>query len=310
MCSFFKDLINDVRATLLLAHARSQKTNQQRLENYLASSATPSLDVSGHLAAPQKRRRGASPSKSGTDTPRDLNARVKILELYTLHVLLRNNEWEYSREFISMSPVLDEERREAFLQALQSLQDEQYEADAREREETRYQEEQLQKDLEDARRRRAENEARERERQEEERETEKRREKLGSRSSEVDYGVEETRPGSSSSKPRSAKSSSLKGSKTPTSSPKSKSKATPPAARKMPPGIVARAGTILSNLRKLIEGHMSLRPMFLMQLLAFIVGLLVVISRRDVKERIKRIMSQGWGKVRQTAGMGVKVSYI
>ena len=50
--------------------------------------------------------------------------------------------------------------------------------------------------------------------------------------------------------------------------------------------------------------------MFLMQLLAFIVGLLIVISRRDVKERIRRLMALGWGKVRQTAGMGVKVSYI
>ena len=50
--------------------------------------------------------------------------------------------------------------------------------------------------------------------------------------------------------------------------------------------------------------------MFLLQLLAFIVGLLVVISRKDVKDRVRRLLAQGWGKVRQTAGMGVKVSYI
>ena len=295
-------------ATLLLAHARSQKVNQQRLESYLANSTAPSLDVSSYLNNPHKRRRGASPSKSGTDTPRDLHARVKILELYTLHVLLRNDEWDYAREFISISPVLDEERREAFLQALDSLQQDHEEAAAREEEAKRHQEEQLQKDLEDGRRRRAENEERERKRQEDEREAEKRRHKLGSRGSEVDYGVEDARPGSSSSKARSTKPSLLKGNKASVPSPKPKT--SKPVSRNVPIGVVARAGSVLSNLRKIIEDHMRFRPMILMQLLAFIVGLLVMFSRKDVKERVKRLIAQSWAKVRQTAGMGVKVSYI
>jgi len=47
-----------------------------------------------------------------------------------------------------------------------------------------------------------------------------------------------------------------------------------------------------------------------MQMLAFVVGILVLLSRRDIKERVKMIVAKGWGKVRQTAGMGVKVSYI
>jgi hypothetical protein len=63
-------------------------------------------------------------------------------------VLLRNDEWDYAREFISMSSVLDEERREAFLQALQSLYEEQKEGERREREEKARQEEQLRRDLE------------------------------------------------------------------------------------------------------------------------------------------------------------------
>ena len=260
------------------------------------------------MNAPHKRRRGLSPSKNGTDTPRDLHARVKILELYTLHVLLRNDEWDYAREFISISPILDEERRDAFLQALESLQQDREEAESRAQEEKRYQEEQLQKDLEDARKRRTENEERERRRQEEEKEAEKRRQKLGSRGSEVDYGVEDTRPGSSSSKARSAKASSLKGSKG--GIPQSSAKISKPIACKVPMGVVARANTILSNLRKLVEEHMNLRPMVLMQLLAFIVGLLVMFSRKDIKQRVKRLLANGWGKVRQTAGMGVKVSYI
>ncbi|KAK8066152.1 hypothetical protein PG997_012899 [Apiospora hydei] len=180
------------RATLLLAHARTQTLNQKRLEAYLAASQEPNLDIAQRLEEPQssnpssKHRRSKSKSKatSGADTPRDLNARVKILELYTLHVLLRNDEWDYAREFISVSSVLDEERRDAFLQALHSLQEDQQEQQRNEREEQERQDEQLREDLEEAKRLRSENETREQKRLEEER---ARRE-----GSEVDYGVEKT----------------------------------------------------------------------------------------------------------------------
>ncbi|EPE28801.1 hypothetical protein GLAREA_09922 [Glarea lozoyensis ATCC 20868] len=282
-------------ATLLLAHARSQKINQTRLETYLAASTTPNLDISTQL---QNHTRSISPHKrnahaSGTDTPRDLNARVKILELYTLHVLLRNNEWDYAREFISISSVLDEERREAFLQALQSLQDEQHEAVRREKEEKRYQEEQLKKDIEDARRRRAENEARERKREEEAR--------VKREGSEVDYGVED-RPSTSRS---NGKSSSVR-KPTNTSS---------PTNRKLPPPtLVTRVSNILSNIRTLLlenmAGGFKTRPMFLLQMLAFIIGILVVSSRKEVRERVKRAIAIAWGKVGGTVRMGGKVSYI
>lgn len=294
----------------MLAHARSQKINQTRLESYLASSTTPTLDINDRLNASQasnSHRRGVSPSKStnGANTPRDLNARVKILELYTLHVLLRNNEWDYAREFISISSVLDEERREAFLQALQSLRDEQHEAQAREREEKRYAEEQLKKDIEDANRRKKENDERERKRRMDQ-EAQTRRKPSGG-TEEGDYGVEDARPGSSRSS-KGAKGSSFKGSKSPITSPASR-----PSVNKVPPGVIERASNVITNVKRLAEhlmSSLSTRPMYLMQMLAFIVGLLVVLSRRDVKERLKRLLSQGWGKVRQTAGMGVKVSYI
>ena len=222
-------------------------------------------------------------------------------------MLLRNNEWDYAREFISISEVLDEERREAFLQALQSLQDEQNEAENREREERRYQEEQLKKDIEDARKRRVENEERERRREEEEREMLSKR-----ASSETDYGVENAHPSGGSNKARSARGSAKGSRGTPVSSPTARSSA-PGVKKGVPSSLINRAATIIGNLRKLLEsmaGSFKTRPMFLLQTLAFIVGLLVVLSRREVKERIKRIIAQGWQKVRQTAGMGVKVSYI
>ncbi|TAQ85738.1 hypothetical protein B7494_g5941 [Chlorociboria aeruginascens] len=253
------------------------------------------------LSRPSSRQR--SPTKgNGTDTPRDLNARVKILELYTLHVLLRNGEWDYAREFITMSEVLDEERREAFLQALQSLQDEQKEVANREREEKRYQEEQLQRDIEDARRRRAENEERERQREEEER----LRSPSKKTSSETDYGIESSYPSGSSNKAGSAKGSRGK-TKSPTARP------SVPARKAQPPTLVARATNIIVNLRKVLESmaaSFQTNPAVLLRTLAFIVGILGVLSHRDVRQRVRKILAQAWTKVRQTAGMGVKVSYI
>jgi len=291
---------------LLLAHANTQKTNQTRLENYLAASTSPNLNIAERLQAVPKGRR--SPMKSGTDTPRDLNARVKILELYTLHVLLRNNEWDYSREFITMSEVLDEERREAFLQALQSLQDEQLDAERREREERRYQEEMLKREIEEQRRKR-EQEERERKLQEEKRDSRK--------SSEVDYGVEDSYPSSGSAKPRSVKGGSAKGSRNRPQSPPPTTRSSKPQKPvrkgKVEPTLGTRAANILANLKKALEsmaGALSTNPMLLLRTLCFMVAFLVLFGRRDVRERIRRAANQGWTKVLQTAGMGVKVSYI
>lgn len=323
------------RATLLLTHARTQTLNQKRLENYLAASATPNLDLSGHFSPTQQqpsragggpppvRPRSQSRARSGADTPRDLNARVKILELYTLHVLIRNNEWEYAREFISASSVLDEERREAFLQALQSLQEDQLEAERRERDERARQEEQLRRDVEEARRLRAENESRERRRLEEER---ARRREGGS---EVDYGIDgaagagggssaggstagkggarraRAQTGGSSRSSRAARPSAAAGGGGNTSP--NKSKAVVPAS------LGARAAVVFANVRAMIE-RMSVtlhtNPMLLMRLLAFIIGLVVMFGKKNMRERIARILGTSWNKVKATAGMGVKVSYI
>ncbi|KAI0480830.1 hypothetical protein GGR56DRAFT_291812 [Xylariaceae sp. FL0804] len=292
-------------ATLLLAHARSQTLNQKRLENYLAASNTPNLDIAQRLEATRSprlssrsRRSASKGGASGAETPRDLNARVKILELYTLHVLLRNNEWDYAKEFISVSSVLDEERRDAFLQALQSLQEEQQEAERREFEEKQQQEDQLRRDLEEARRLRAENQAREKRRLEEER---ARRE-----GSEVDYGIEKTPSSPSSNRARQARNgSSATGRPAKSVVPKGKAVA--------PPTFGARAVMILSNLRSIMERmgeSFKSNPLLLMRFMAFIVSIIVMFSNRNLRERVQRILGTGWNKVKQTAGMGVKVSYI
>lgn len=227
-------------------------------------------------------------------------------------MLLRNNEWDYAREFISISEVLDEERREAFLQALQSLQDEQNEVANREREEQKRQDEQLRLDLEEAKRRRVENEERERE---ELLRKERDRPALSERAnSEVDYGIDSSLPNGSvngSTKARSAKGTSSSAAK-PARSKVSHASRPSIGGKKIavaPPSLAKRAGAIITNLRTLLENmakSFGSNPLILLRMLAFIVAFLLLFSRRDVKERVGRM----WDKVKKTAGMGVKVSYI
>ncbi|ESZ92143.1 hypothetical protein SBOR_7474 [Sclerotinia borealis F-4128] len=296
-------------ATLLLAHARTQKINQTRLETYLATSDTPSLSMSQSPTPtasnpfPGSKRR----SQPGTDTPRDLNARVKILELYTLHVLLRNNEWDYAREFITISEVLDDERREAFLGALRSLKDESEEGEKRERLEKEYREEQLKRDIEESRRQREE-EQRRRE------EMEKKAKASAGGTSEIDYGIEDETPVVTNGSARSSPSpNNARQSKTP------KSSTTKPHPLKSveetkQKTMIQKVGIIMRNLRLLLEnmgGSLNFRnPMAMLRMVAFIAGILVVFGRREVRERVRRMMGEGLGRVKRTIGMGVKVSYI
>lgn len=247
-----------------------------------------------------------SPAKgaSGANTPRDLSARVKILELYTLHVLLRNDEWDYARDFISESSVLDEERREAFLQALQSLRDEQLEQERLEKEEHDKQEEQLRKEIEEAKRLRTENEERERKRIEEER--------AKREGSEIDYGVDETSSHAGSSRARHTRAPSTASSKP--SKPSKPTDARPNGkAVSRAPTLTARASMIISRLRSVIEQFgttLNSNPAMLLKFLAFIMGFILMLGHSGLRERVKRMLAASWDKVRATAGMGVKVSYI
>ncbi|KAF5629092.1 peroxin 26 [Fusarium tjaetaba] len=295
-------------ATILLAHARDQKLNQHKLEAYLAASNTPNLDVAGRLAestsSPMSNRyRSPAKGASGANTPRDLNARVKILELYTLHVLLRNNEWDYAREFISVSSVLDEERREAFLQALQSLHDEQQEQERLENEERQRQENELKREIEEAKKLRAENEEKERKRIEEER--------MKREGSEVDYGIDDTASHAGSTRPRKARAPSSSSSRQ--SRPRGTNQAGPKANGKavsQAPTLTSRASMVITQLRTIIEhlgSSLNSNPMFLFKFLAFVMGLILMLSNTNIRERVKRMIAVFWSKVKGTAGMGVKV---
>ena len=226
-------------------------------------------------------------------TPREFHARVKIIELYTLHVLLRNGEWDCAKEFITISGDLDDERKEAFLQALESLQEEKDVMERNQKEEARHAEEQLW-------RRRKEREAEEMRKAKEEEERMKRVPRIEGQKdgSEVDYGIEPA-----NAKPTLPKGSSMKAS----------SQRQPIAGRrapsKPPQTLITRAGMILRNLRALFEElarSWKMNPVALLRMLTFVLGIVMLFGGRDIRDRVKLM----WMKVRQTVGMGVKVSYI
>ena len=75
----------------------------------------------------------------------------------------------------------------------------------------------------------------------------------------------------------------------------------------------ARAAVVMANLRTFIEGlNASFRanPTLLLRTIAFILSLVLMFGQRNIRERLSRILATSWGKVKATAGMGVKVSYI
>ncbi|KAJ5714760.1 uncharacterized protein N7483_011941 [Penicillium malachiteum] len=298
-CKFIK------RATLLLNHSSSQALNQQRLETYLSSYGQPNLDLADRLQNASADIQQRISATGGTDTPKDLTARVRIIELFTLHVLPRNEEWEYAQEFINLSEVLDEDRKELFLQTLEGLKEEKERGEMRAAELQRAKDAELERQQEDERRR-AEEEAAAAARQQQPNGQKR-------NTSEVDYGIEKgsSRSGSKVKSPKSTDKSS-NGKATPrTALSSSNSKNTKKPVKPVSRGNQARAvATSIRNLFKKIIQNVSGNPLSLVRLLLFVLGILMAFSRQDIRERVRRITGSAWQKVKGTVGMGVKVSYI
>lgn len=300
----------------MLNHSPSQTLNQQRLETYLSSYGQPNLDVAAHMEMSQhgSRRRHAH-AASGTDTPKDLEARVRILELFTLHVLPRNEEWDYAREFIQFSEVLDEERKEAFFLTLEGLKEEKERGSLRAAELQREREAELERQAREEERRRAEEERR----RAEEAAAAARTQQNGHKrtGSEVDYGIESHPNGISKSR---GNKSTEKSASNKTTDPSGRATFSPPPESsknvkktpKSPPMVrQARAlATALHNLLLTLARNVTGNPMALLRMLLFMLGIIMAVSRQDVRERVRRIMNTSWQKVRGTVGAGVKVSYI
>ena len=261
----------------------------------------------------ERKKSSNTVQSNGTSTPRDLNSRLKILEIYTLHVLPRNFEWEYAREFISMSEVLDEERREAFLQALQNIQDEK-DFDSKREEELQKQREQQ---LEDARRR--DETARKAQQAKAAQERSRRQPSLeeNQRLTEDDFGVDNRRIGSPKPATRQPNGPATI-SRPPNvvrnaSSKQGRSTGPQRNARPPPSRVLGRFAFLLQSVQHGVRSmgqNARSNPMFLFRMLAFLVALLMALSRRDIRDRLTRARDASWRRLRQTVGMGVKVSYV
>lgn len=284
-----------ILATLLLGHMPTQKLNQQKLETWLATSEGANVPLDGFdggIATPMS-------SHSAASSPRTLATRLKILELYALHVLPANEEWQYAQEFIEMNDMLDEERREAFLGALQQLREEKDGTAKKEQELA----ERREREMEEERRRQAEEEKRkagEARKAEENRkaaETERQKASSGATRAPTNSG-RATAANGQHKQPPSTRPSSSKASKKPPA---------PPAT------FYRRASSALNNLQQMVlqaSRSMTGSNTAMFRLVMFMLAFLVLVARRDIRERVRRVAERGWDSVRRTVGMGVKVSYI
>ena len=300
-------------STLLLNKAQDQSVNQTRLETYLSSSPhSPSVDLSTHVS--ESLRNGHRSPMNGASTPKDLSSRIKIIELFTLHVLPANNEWDYARSFVSNSDILDDERREAFLQTLNELQEAKEQESALD-DTTDYSEEDS---------------------PEQEQPQQNGHKGHQRTSSEVDYGIESTHPSGTSQSPSQSIPKSPPPATKPLTSLPPQPEPTPKPSTSRPPhlsppaqtprrapqrrskaqqqkGLTAQARalfTALSNLTRNLGGALVGNSNAVFRLLLFLLAFFMAFSRREIRERVQAVLGKGWEKMRRTVGMGVKVSYI
>lgn len=279
----------------------SQKANQARLESFLSASATPSFDIAAHMASSQHGRSNIARSRSndGTATPRDLNTRLKIIELYTLHVLPRNEEWNYAREFISNSEVLDPERRDAFQHALQSLQEEQGHEAMRQAELVKQQQEQAERARVEAERRAKEQGARVSETQVDKR---------------PDHATRHSQTRQRASTTGSSVSArDKKGRSIGRAAGGSRSANQPQSTVQPVTGLFSTTTNMIARLKQsLKEGHWlgMGETASLVKLLLLLLAFALAMVQRKIRQEAQRMAGLAWVKLRHTVGMGVKVSYV
>jgi hypothetical protein len=203
-----------------------------------------------------------------------------------------------------MSELLDDERKEIFLQALHELKEEKQQAAAREKELQRQQEEQLlrqQREEEEEFRREEVRRAEEEQRRKEDAKRQHRQ--APSSESQARDGFSRPKvPGSQQNRPAGGTASR----------PRPVPKKTV-ARRGADQSIYARMGALLSNLQSLVlSTAQSLRtnPLLLLRTILFILAFALAFGRREMRARIKRTVERGWLKIKGTVGMGVKVSSI
>ena len=230
---------------------------------------------------------------------RDLESRIQLIELYTLHVLPRNKEWDYSKHFIAQSDMLDEETREVLLQTLQDLEEDMRGMGPLKQLEPQQEPEET---FEPRPRHSLSTDSAS---------TIKDRPVLHQRSSsEKDYGIEEsptpTQP------PEKQILRQVASQRAPSHT--QQQKTTGPSAKVMSTkptqtdlyrrsrGIMRALQSIVSNLSL----YVSRNPLVLLRFVIFLISLLTALSSENIRNRLRI----AWDKLKRTVGMGVKVSYI
>ena len=284
-------------ATLLLGHMVDQRANQARLETFLASSedvAAGSL-MGGYDGV-------STPMSSHSVSPKALQARVKVLELYALHVLPEVGEWEYARGFVEGCGSLDEERKEGFLAALDGLREEREglkrrEVELQEQREREVLEEKMRREQEDERRRVEE----EKVKREREIQQKKERDAAAAPTINANNNTGESRPNTLSNNGNG--NGNGNGNNTRPNQPsRSARKPTPSSSQNNP--ATANAATLLTRLTSLahhLRHNLLGGPSLLSaRLLMFIFAFILLASRRDMRVRLRRALAEGWDKVRRT----------
>lgn len=287
-----------------MAQSENQALNQSHIETYLSSSGTVDTDVNDHTNSSSQQdlsENNRAVQKDKPDILHELELKVQIIELYALHVLPRNGEWDYAKEFIELSDLLDEEVKEAFLHNLKSLEENVHDTKPLKQLEPMHEPEKVQdtpmKNVESS----------------DSVSTVKQKTPSIHRKSESpqDYGIDDSilparpqthktvtpNPGlmrKEPSKPRPRPSRSAQG---------------VPSQRPMQASLYKRSVAMLFMIQHLVShmsSHLSQNPMAMLRFILFLMGLITAFTRRDVKDRL----GAGWEKIRRTIGMGVKVSYI
>lgn len=231
---------------------------------------------------------------------------MKILELYILQVLPRNEEWQYARDFITISDVLDQEQREAFMQDLQILEDQKHLESDQEAVILQRQQEERELKLREKQRREAE----ESKAEEELVKTAPEPKRHKRTDSEKDYGIDETTITESTKKQPGP--SNLRS----TRPPQANGRLSPSARASRKVGknsAYGRGVTLISSLQRLVldmAQSISKNPIILPRTLFFLIALIVAVGRKGVRDRLNRITEKGWVKIKGTVGAGVKVSYL
>jgi hypothetical protein len=215
---------------------------------------------------------------------------MKILELYTIHVLPRNDEWDYAREFISLSDTLDQESREAFLRSLALLQDFKAKHDDQEQNLQRERDRELERMRHDSERK-----------QVEEVPTRHQQPQATAPASHHHYQPKRTNSekahGINSPKPAPTE---------PSHSSSSKPIRFPSKKQSVTVGVYQQGVALM----RAIQHRISKRPLSILRFVLFLLGLIIALNRQGVRARLKRLTGEGWEKIRRTVGMGVKVSYM